>query len=103
MTSFFLSRPWMLLLLIFPIIFLIVKLRKYNSSQHMMNSEIFNHFNNENTRNITRHFKYFAIPWIIGVLALSGPTIENREKPLYQNEEVWVWAMDLSNSMLCSF
>ena len=100
MTSFFLSRPWMLLLLIFPIIFLIVKLRKYNSSQHMMNSEIFNHFNNENTRNITRHFKYFAIPWIIGVLALSGPTIENREKPLYQNEEVWVWAMDLSNSML---
>lgn len=100
MTSFFLSRPWMLLLLIFPIIFIVVKLRKYNSSQHMMNSEIFNHFNNENTRNITRHFKYFAIPWIIGVLALSGPTIENREKPLYQNEEVWVWAMDLSNSML---
>ena len=100
MTSFFLSRPWMLVLLVFPILFIVLKLRKYNSSQHMMNSEIFNHFNNENTKTITKHFKYFAIPWIIGVLALSGPTLENRDKPLYQNEEVWVWAMDLSNSML---
>ena len=100
MTSFFLSRPWMLVLLVFPILFIVLKLRKYNSSQHMMNSEIFNHFNNENTKTITKHFKYFAIPWIIGVLALSGPTLENRDKPLYQNEEVWVWALDLSNSML---
>ena len=100
MTSFFLSRPWMLVLLVFPILFIVLKLRKYNSSQHMMNSEIFNHFNNENTKTITKHFKYFAIPWIIGVIALSGPTLENRDKPLYQNEEVWVWAMDLSNSML---
>lgn len=90
----------MLVLLVFPIIFIVFRLRKLHSSQNMMNQEIFNHFNTENTKNITKHFKYFAIPWIIGVLALSGPTFEDRNKPLFQNEEVWVWALDLSNSML---
>ncbi len=100
MSSFFIARPWFLVLLVVPVLFYLIRFRRVNSSQQMMLPEIFNYFNRENTRKIRRNFKLFALPWILGVVALSGPTIRDENTPLYQNEEVWIWALDLSNSML---
>ncbi len=100
MTSFFIARPLFLLLLAVPMLFWSLKLRKLNSSQKMMSTELFNYFNRENTNKIRRNLKLFVIPWFIGVIALSGPTIVDEDKPIYQNQEMWVWVMDLSNSML---
>jgi Ca-activated chloride channel family protein len=100
MSSFFIARPWLLVLLVVPILFYLVKFRKVNSSQQMMTREIYNFFNRENTKKIRRNFKLFTLPWILGVLAMSGPTVVDEDKPLFQNEELWVWVMDLSNSML---
>ena len=100
MSSFFIARPWMLVFLVVPVLFYLIKFRKVSSSQQMMTKEIFNHFNLENTRKIRRNFKLFTLPWILGVLALSGPTLVDEDRPLFQNQELWVWVMDLSNSML---
>jgi Ca-activated chloride channel family protein len=100
MSSFYIARPWLLILLVVPVLFYLIRFRKVNSSQQMMTKEIYNFFNLENTRKIRRNFKLFTLPWILGVLALSGPTVVDEDKPLFQNEELWVWVMDLSNSML---
>ncbi|MGN1357576.1 MAG: VWA domain-containing protein [Succinivibrionaceae bacterium] len=100
MSSFFIARPLFLLLLAVPLFFWFMKLRRLTSAQKMMSPEIFNYFNRENTRKIRKNLKLFVIPWILGTIALSGPTIVDEDKPVYQNREMWVWVMDLSNSML---
>lgn len=100
MTSFILARPWMLLFLAIPLLFLFFNIKKINSSQKMIKQEIYDYYNKENTKKIAKYFRYFTIPWIIGVIALAGPTYQNDQKPLYQNEETWVWVLDMSNSML---
>ncbi len=100
MTSFYLARPWFLLLLIVPIAFVIVRIRRKSVGQRMLNREIYRYLNRENTSTMKKNFRSFALPWILATFAMTGPTIVDSSAPVYQTEENWVWVLDMSNSML---
>lgn len=100
MADFVLTRPYFLLLLLLPLLMKFIRFSGRYRNQTFVKQEIIDYFADERVRRKKKLRVLFLIPWIIGCIALSGPTLVDREHPEYRSGETWVWAIDLSNSML---
>lgn len=100
MADFVLTRPYFLLLLLLPLLMKFIRFSGRYRHQTFVKQEIIDYFADERVRKKKKLRVLFLIPWIIGCIALSGPTLVDREHAEYRSGETWVWAIDLSNSML---
>lgn len=48
----------------------------------------------------SRKLYWLWLPWTLLVLALCGPARQLTDQSLYQRDDVWVWMLDISTSML---
>lgn len=129
MADFVLLRPWWLILLLLPLIFVYVDFAKHYKLQNFINEDIINYlkpkknikndFDDDEDENINaavtseeqkmliskpklwKKFGWLVIPYFFAVVALCGPAIP-QDGEGFQNDENWIWVVDSSLSMLAT-
>lgn len=79
MADFVLTRPYFLLLLLLPLLMKFIRFSGRYRNQTFVKQEIIDYFADERVRRKKKLRVLFLIPWIIGCIALSGPTLVDRE------------------------
>ena len=129
MADFVLLRPWWLVLLLLPLLFVYVDFAKHYKLQNFINEDIINYlkpkknlkkdFDEDEDDNINatvtseeqklliskpklwKKFGWLVIPYVFAVTALCGPAV-SQDSNLFQNDENWIWVVDTSLSMLAT-
>lgn len=128
MADFTLLRPWWLIMLLLPLMFIYIDFAKHYKLQNFINEDIINYLKpkkitkkdvaeDEDVDSIGeavtteeqkiliskpklwKKFGWLMIPYFFGVFALSGPAV-SQDSELFQSDENWVWVVDTSLSML---
>lgn len=127
--EFSILRPWWLLFLLLPLIFIYVDFARHYKLQNFIREDIINYLKpkkkkknhdaleEEETSATTeqvsteeqktliakpklwKKYGWLMFPYFCAVFAVSGPAI-TQERSLFQSDENWVWVMDSSLSML---
>ena len=103
MADWTLLRPWCLLLLLLPLLLYFLNLRRQRKGQSFIRPELLDYLSPEQT-SLVQATNYWLIggkglAWLLAVLALAGPA-QRKESELFQQDETWIWMLDVSHSML---
>ncbi len=74
-------------------------LSKKQSKQGLLASHIARYLAPESSRPSKNRSTYFGIWWLIGVIALAGPSFQNNEQPSFEKTQARVVMMDMSMSL----
>lgn len=99
MTEWTLLRPWWLLALLLPVVFMLWQWKLGPARQSFFRPALLAYLSGEAPSHQQHRHYWLLLPWALAVLALAGPAHREQEK-LYQNNEVWIWMLDTSVSML---
>ncbi len=102
MSEWTLLRPWFLLLLFLPLLLTLLKLREQRKGQTLITSRLLTYLGVDpvlKPQDFSYHrliLKLFA--WSLAIIAMAGPA-HREQSDLYEQDETWVWIMDMSQSM----
>ncbi|MEZ9184223.1 VWA domain-containing protein, partial [Vibrio splendidus] len=97
MSNFTFIYPyWFLALAVLPAIWW---LSKRQSKQGLLASHIARYLAPESSKPSKNRSTYFGIWWMVGVIALAGPSFEKNEQPSFEKTQARVVIMDMSMSM----
>ncbi|MEZ9952875.1 VWA domain-containing protein, partial [Vibrio splendidus] len=97
MSNFTFIYPyWFLALAVLPAIWWLSKRR---SKQGLLASHIARYLAPESSKPSKNRSTYFGIWWLVGVIALAGPSFEKNEQPSFEKTQARVVIMDMSMSM----
>ncbi|MGF1824458.1 VWA domain-containing protein [Vibrio splendidus] len=97
MSNFTFIYPyWFLALAVLPAIWW---LSKKQSKQGLLASHIARYLAPESSKPSKNCSTYFGIWWLVGVIALAGPSFEKNEQPSFEKTQARVVIMDMSMSM----
>ncbi|TKF55881.1 VWA domain-containing protein, partial [Vibrio sp. F13] len=97
MSNFTFIYPyWFLALAALPAIWW---LSKTQSKQGLLASHIARYLAPESSKPSKNRSTYFGIWWLVGVIALAGPSFEKNEQPSFEKTQARVVIMDMSMSM----
>ncbi|TKE96991.1 VWA domain-containing protein, partial [Vibrio sp. F12] len=97
MSNFTFIYPyWFLALAVLPAIWW---LSKRQSKQGLLASHIARYLAPESNKPSKNRSTYFGVWWLVGVIALAGPSFEKNEQPSFEKTEARVVIMDMSMSM----
>ncbi|PMK04066.1 hypothetical protein BCU09_05920, partial [Vibrio cyclitrophicus] len=97
MSNFTFIYPyWFLALVALPAIWW---LSKKQSKQGLLASHIARYLAPESSKPSKNRSTYFGIWWMIGVIALAGPSFQNNEQPSFEKTQARVVMMDMSMSL----
>ncbi|MEZ8273784.1 VWA domain-containing protein [Vibrio splendidus] len=92
----FICPYWFLALAVLPAIWW---LSKRQSKQGLLASHIARYLAPESSRPSKNRSTYFGVWWLVGVIALAGPSFEKNEQPSFEKTQARVVIMDMSMSM----
>ncbi len=129
MADFTLLRPWWLVLMLLPLLFVYVDFAKHYKLQSFIKEDIMNYLKPKKTAKkdaeeeeegnivtaisseeqkmliskpkLWKKFGWLVIPYFFAVTAMSGPAV-SQDSNLFQSDENWVWVVDTSLSMLAT-
>lgn len=97
MSNFTFIYPyWFLALVVLPAIWW---LSKKQSKQGLLASHIARYLAPESSKPSKNRSTYFGIWWMVGVVALAGPSFQNNEQPSFEKTQARVVMMDMSMSL----
>ncbi|MFA0106529.1 VWA domain-containing protein, partial [Vibrio splendidus] len=97
MSNFTFIYPyWFLALAVLPAIWW---LSKRQSKQGLLASHIARYLAPESSKPSKNRGTYFGVWWLVGVIALAGPSFEKNEQPSFEKTQARVVIMDMSMSM----
>ncbi|MEZ9613632.1 VWA domain-containing protein, partial [Vibrio sp. 10N.286.45.C10] len=97
MSNFTFIYPyWFLALAVLPAIWW---LSKRQSKQGLLASHIARYLAPESNKPSKNLSTYFGVWWLVGVIALAGPSFEKNEQPSFEKTQARVVIMDMSMSM----
>ncbi|KAB0465654.1 VWA domain-containing protein [Vibrio kanaloae] len=97
MSNFTFIYPyWFLALAVLPAIWW---LSKTQSKQGLLASHIARYLAPESSKPSKNRSTYFGIWWLVGVIALAGPSFEKNEQPSFEKTQARVVIMDMSMSL----
>ncbi|MEZ9739872.1 VWA domain-containing protein [Vibrio splendidus] len=97
MSNFTFIYPyWFLALAVLPAIWW---LSKRQSKQGLLASHIARYLAPESSKPSKNRSTYFGVWWLVGVIALAGPSFEKNEQPSFEKTQARVVIMDMSMSM----
>ena len=100
MADWTLLRPWWLLALGLPLLLLYWHWRQHHTGQDFIRQSILRYLRGQAQKDDKRpNALWWLLPWALGVLALAGPA-HRQSEALYQSDEIWIWMLDTSRSML---
>lgn len=99
MADWTLLRPWCLLLLLLPGLLLYWHWRQHHTGQTFIRQSILRYLRGQQAESSRRFALWWLLPWSLAVLALAGPA-HRQADALYQSDDVWIWMLDTSRSML---
>ena len=100
MADWTLLRPWWLLALGLPLLLVYWHWRQHHTGQNFIRQSILRYLRGQQQNEQQRPVAlWLLLPWVFGVLALSGPA-HRQADALYQTDDVWIWMLDTSRSML---
>lgn len=126
--EFSILRPWWLLLLLLPLIFIYVDFARHYKLQNFIREDFINYLKPKKKKKnhdvieeeeiviteqvsseeqktliakpkLWKKYGWLIFPYFCAVFALSGPAV-TQERSLFQSDENWVWVLDSSLSML---
>jgi Mg-chelatase subunit ChlD len=102
MNEWTLLRPWFLLLLFLPLLLTVLKLREQRRGQTLITSRLLTYLGVDPVLK-PQDFSYSRlvlklIAWSLAIIAMAGPA-HREQSDLFEQDETWVWIMDLSQSM----
>ena len=103
MADWILLRPWCLLLLLLPLLLYFLAIRRQRRGQSFLRPELLDYLSPEQVQlpqgTQPGWLIIKASAWLLAVLALAGPA-QQKESELFQQDETWIWMLDVSHSML---
>lgn len=115
MTEWTLLRPLWALLWLVPWLILLWQWRRQQRKQSLIRPPLLRYLrdgykqqnapaadeeNPHPPRHRARRLYWLWLPWTLLVLALCGPARLHSGQTLYQRDDVWIWMLDISTSML---
>jgi Ca-activated chloride channel homolog len=99
MAEWTLLRPWWLLALFLPGLLFYWHWRQHHTGQTFIRQSILRYLRGQQTETTRKSTLWWLLPWVLAVLALSGPA-HRQSDTLYQSDDIWIWMLDTSRSML---